>query len=113
MYPSLETKLARYEQLEQMLQDPEVSSDPAKFLPLQREQGGLVRVARAMKRYHALKDDVDAARAMLSDSIVAATLPPASWRNLRRLTSCISITKPGYPRAAPVRGPDLSDRTMG
>jgi peptide chain release factor 1 len=67
MYPSLETKLARYEQLEQMLQDPEVSSDPAKFLPLQREQGGLVRVARAMKRYHALKDDVDTARTMLDE----------------------------------------------
>jgi hypothetical protein len=26
------------------------------------------------------------ARAMLSDSMVDATLPPASWRNLRRLT---------------------------
>jgi hypothetical protein len=29
---------------------------------------------------------------MLSDSIVAATLPPASWRNLRRLTAGISTT---------------------
>lgn len=32
------------------------------------------------------------ARAMLSDSIVPATLPPANWRNLRRLTARISIT---------------------
>ena len=35
---------------------------------------------------------IASARAMLSDSIVAATLPPASWRNLRRLTSRMSIT---------------------
>src|SRR5580704_2880526 len=67
MYPSLETKLKRYEQLEQMLQDPEISADPAKFLPLQREQGGLVRVARAMRRYHTLKEDVAAARMMLDE----------------------------------------------
>src|ERR1700750_1609770 len=32
------------------------------------------------------------ARAMLSDSIVAATPPPASSRNLRRLTARISTT---------------------
>jgi peptide chain release factor 1 len=67
MYPSLESKLNRYDHLEQMLQDPEISADPAKFLPLQREQGGLVRVARAMRRYHSLKDDVATARMMLDE----------------------------------------------
>ena len=67
MYPSLESKLKRYDELEQMLQDPAISTDPAKFLPLQREQGGLIQVARAMRRYHALKDDVAAARAMLEE----------------------------------------------
>ena len=66
MYPSLETKLKRYDQIEQQLQDPEVSADPNKFLPLQREQGGWW-VARAMRRYHALKDDVAAARTMLDE----------------------------------------------
>jgi peptide chain release factor 1 len=67
MYPSLESKLKRYDELEQMLQDPANSSDPAKFLPLQREQGGLIKVARAMRRYHALKDDVESARALLDE----------------------------------------------
>ncbi len=67
MYPSLESKLKRYDELEQMLQDPANSSDPAKFLPLQREQGGLIKVARAMRRYHALKDDVESARALLEE----------------------------------------------
>jgi peptide chain release factor 1 len=67
MYPSLESKLKRYDELEQMLQDPANSSDPAKFLPLQREQGGLIKVARAMRRYHVLKDDVESARALLDE----------------------------------------------
>src|SRR5271155_137455 len=67
MYPSLESKLKRYDELEQMLQDPAISSDPAKFLPLQREQGGLIKVARAMRRYHALKDDVATARLLLDE----------------------------------------------
>jgi peptide chain release factor 1 len=67
MYPSLETKVKRYDELEQMLQDPAISSDPAKFLPLQREQGGLIKVARAMHRYHALMDDLATARMLLDE----------------------------------------------
>src|SRR5580704_7341543 len=67
MYPSLETKLKRYDELERMLQDAAISSDPAKFLPLQREQGGLIKVARAMRRYHALLDDIASARALLEE----------------------------------------------
>jgi peptide chain release factor 1 len=67
MYPSLESKLKRYDELERMLQDPAISSDPAKFLPLQREQGGLIKVARAMRRYHALKDDIATARMLLDE----------------------------------------------
>ena len=46
---------------------PAISSDPAKFLPLQREQGGLIKVARAMRRYHALLDDVATARMLLDE----------------------------------------------
>jgi peptide chain release factor 1 len=67
MYPSLESKLKRYDELDRMLQDPANSSDPAKFLPLQREQGGLIKVARAMRRYHALLDDVATARMLLDE----------------------------------------------
>jgi peptide chain release factor 1 len=67
MYPSLESKLKRYDELEQMLQDPANSSEPAKFLPLQREQGGLIKVARAMRRYHTLLDDIASARSLLEE----------------------------------------------
>ena len=41
------------------------------------------------------------ARAMLSDSNVVATLPPASWRNLRRLTFAIRITSLVFTGGAP------------
>jgi peptide chain release factor 1 len=67
MYPSLESKLKRYDELEQMLQDPSNSADPARFLPLQREQGGLIKVARAMRRYHTLLDDLASARSLIEE----------------------------------------------
>jgi peptide chain release factor 1 len=67
MYPSLESKLKRYDELERMLQDPSNSADPAKFLPMQREQGGLIKVARAMRRYHTLLDDLASARALIEE----------------------------------------------
>src|SRR5690242_19105181 len=48
------------------------------------------------------------ARAMLSDSIVAATPPPARSRNLRRLTADISITCHIHGQR-PLRRPGLSN----
>jgi len=67
MYPSLETKLKRYEELEQLLQDPAILADPAKSLPLTREHGGLTKVARAVRKYHGLQDDIATARAILEE----------------------------------------------
>jgi len=67
MFPSLETKLKRYEELEQQLQNPEIASDPNKFIPLQREQGGLVKIAQAVREYHALEQEIAAAQEMLAE----------------------------------------------
>lgn len=64
MYPSLEAKLKRYEELERQLQDPAVASDPNKFIPLQREMGGLSKIANAVRRFHALQEEIEAARLM-------------------------------------------------
>lgn len=65
MFPSLETKLARFEELEQQLQDPVVLSNPGKLVEIQREYGGLKKVADAVRSYHALEADIAAAREML------------------------------------------------
>jgi peptide chain release factor 1 len=67
MFPSLEAKLKRFEELEQQLQDLQIASDPNKFIPLQREQGGLAKVARAVRAYQAVEQDIAAAREMVDE----------------------------------------------
>ena len=68
MFPSLESKRKRYEELELQLQDPEIASDPNKFIPLQREHGGLAKVAKAVREYHALEEDLEAAQMMAEEA---------------------------------------------
>jgi len=67
MFPSLLAKLKRYEELERQLQDPVVVSDPNKFIPLQREMGGLAKTAAALREFHRLQADIQAARMMLDE----------------------------------------------
>lgn len=50
MFPSLETKYQRFLELEQQMQDPDVLSDPQKMLVIQKEYGGLKKVAQAGSR---------------------------------------------------------------
>ena len=58
MFPSLEAKLKRYEELERQLQDPANTTDPNKFIPLQREHGGLAKVAKAVRKFHGLEEEI-------------------------------------------------------
>lgn len=67
MFPSLETKLKRFLELEQQLQDPEVLADPARMIEIQREYGGLKRVAAPVQTYHRLEADIAAARQMIEE----------------------------------------------
>src|SRR5262245_12437206 len=64
MFPSLETKLKRFEDLEQQLQDPVVLADTQRLLAVQREYGGLQKVARSVRSWHALQGEIAAAREM-------------------------------------------------
>ncbi|WP_437190946.1 peptide chain release factor 1 [Planctomicrobium sp. SH527] len=65
MFPSLEIKLKRFEDLELQLQDPEILSSPSKLVEIQREYGGLRKVASSVRSYHQLIDDIAAAQEML------------------------------------------------
>jgi len=65
MFPSLEQKLARFEELEKQLQDPEVLSNPSKMVEVQREYGGLKKVADSVREYHSLTENIDVAKEML------------------------------------------------
>jgi peptide chain release factor 1 len=67
MFPSLETKLRRFEELESQLQDPAVLADTHRLLAVQREYGGLTKVARVVREYHQRQADIEAARLMLRE----------------------------------------------
>lgn len=67
MFPSLETKLARFEELERMLQDPGIVSNMEQFVSIQREYGGLKKVAEAVRSFHRIEGDIEAAETMVQE----------------------------------------------
>lgn len=67
MFPSLQAKLARYEALEQQMQEPAVLNEPTKLVELQREHGGLAKVALRVREFNRLEEEVATARSMAED----------------------------------------------
>lgn len=67
MFPSLEAKYERFLELEKMLQDPAILSNSDKLIEVQKEYGGLRRIAAAMKSFYSLREDLEAAEMMLSE----------------------------------------------
>ncbi len=67
MFPSLDTKLKRFEELELQLQDPEIIANTQKLLGIQREYGGLQKVAHAVKDYYDREENIEAAKMMLEE----------------------------------------------
>ena len=64
MFPALQAKLTRYEELERLLQDPGVLADTLRMLEIQREHGGLGKVALTVRHFNQLADDLATAREM-------------------------------------------------
>lgn len=73
MFPVLQAKLARYEELERLLQDPEVLADTSRMLELQREHGGLSKVANTVRRFNQLEGDLATAKEMFQSAEDAET----------------------------------------
>lgn len=67
MFPTLEAKLQRFNELEQMLQDPDVLANSAKMIEIQREYGGLRKTAESLKKFHRLQADIAAAELMAAE----------------------------------------------
>jgi len=65
MFPSLELKLQRFEELERRLQEPDVLANPAVLVEIQKEYGGLRKVAEAVRGHHRLEADLEGAKEML------------------------------------------------
>ncbi|HAW29154.1 MAG TPA: peptide chain release factor 1, partial [Planctomycetaceae bacterium] len=66
-FPTLQVKLDRYEELEKELQDPEVLANTSKLVEIQREYGGLAKVALAVREFNTRAEDIEVAREMLEE----------------------------------------------
>jgi peptide chain release factor 1 len=67
MFPSLQDKLKRFEELERQLQDPDVLSDTNKLLAIQREHGGLAKIANQVRSFNRVIEDIDTAKEMVRE----------------------------------------------
>ena len=67
MYPSLQTKLQRFEEIERQLQDPAVLADVDRMLTLQREHGGLRKLANSVAEFNRLAAEIADVKQMIYD----------------------------------------------
>ena len=67
MFPSLQAKLKRFEELEQQLQDPAVLTDANRLTTVQREYGGLAKVALKVREFNRFDDEIETARQMAEE----------------------------------------------
>ncbi len=65
MRKQLEEKLQRFEELEQLLVDPEVLADPRRLSAVAREHGSLAKVATKYRRFKHLNDQIAEAKEMV------------------------------------------------
>jgi peptide chain release factor 1 len=63
----LDAVMRRYDELEQLMCDPAVISDPSKLQSLTRERGGLQPIVEAFARWRVLKQEIEGHREALSD----------------------------------------------
>ena len=49
------------------LQNPAIISDPNKFVPLQREHGGLAKIAKAVRLFHKLVEEIETAETIVKE----------------------------------------------
>ena len=66
MREELDAKLARFEELERLLADPEVLADSHRLSAVAREHGGLTRIVRRYKAFLAMGREVEEYTEMLS-----------------------------------------------
>jgi peptide chain release factor 1 len=67
MFPSLQAKLARFEELERQLQDPALLGDSNRLTQTQREYGGLSKIANKVREFNHLEQETAAARKMAAE----------------------------------------------
>ncbi|HKB01211.1 MAG TPA: peptide chain release factor 1 [Gemmataceae bacterium] len=66
MWPSLAPKVERYRQLEQLLVDPEVVTDPARYGPLAKEHAALSKLVKPYLDYEQATESIHQAEALIA-----------------------------------------------
>lgn len=69
MFPSLELKLRRFEELESQLQSAEVLANPQKMIEVHREYGGLKKLADTVRTFKKLETDIADLDSMLTGEV--------------------------------------------
>jgi peptide chain release factor 1 len=64
VFPTLQAKLTRFEELERLLQDPAVLADSTQLQQVQREYGGLAKVAHRVREFNRLESELETARGL-------------------------------------------------
>ncbi len=68
MHEMLEAKLARFEELERMMVDPDVLQDSAKLVDVMREHGSIAKLATCYRKFRDLNNQIAEANDMLAGS---------------------------------------------
>lgn len=73
MFPSLQAKLARFEELEHQLQNQAVLADSLRLIQVQREYGGLAKVALKVREFNRLEGEIETAQQLAEHETDAET----------------------------------------
>ncbi|KRN25110.1 peptide chain release factor 1 [Lacticaseibacillus camelliae] len=68
IFTQLDGLIGRYEELEELLSDPEVINDTKRYLELSKEEGGMRDVVAAYKKYKQVKQDISESEEVLRES---------------------------------------------
>ncbi len=72
MWPIMEQKLARFHELETLLADPSVTSDPSKFAVIAKEHGSLAKQIKPYVQFQELSKTIADTEQMLADQDLVA-----------------------------------------
>ncbi|WP_390409817.1 peptide chain release factor 1 [Lacticaseibacillus jixiensis] len=68
IFEQLDGLLDRYEELQELMSDPEVIADTSRYLKLSKEEGSMREVVAAYNKYKQTKSDIDEAEEVLRES---------------------------------------------
>ena len=81
----LEQLNARYEEIEKQISDPSIASDPAKLIPLTKEQGKLKAIVNQFREYKITIEGIEDAQEIINDPTVEHDFQALAKEELQQL----------------------------